>query len=767
VYSPHAQDPASGDADIPADRPAPDLPLSTQALLGHGERTTEAVVDLDAIAANLRIYREQTDVALMAVVKADAYGHGAVPVARAAVAHGASWLGVSFAGEALALRAAGIRAPILTFLHLPDEDTAQALLGDVDLPVSSPGNLEQIAACAEQLGRTAQIHLKIDTGLHRNGSSRADWPALVEAAARLEERGLIHVRGIWSHLVRTLEPEHPVSTAQFDAFDEAIEVAAQAGLRDRIAHIASSATGLVVPRARHQLIRTGSSMYGIETAPGRTFGFVPAMTLRSKVILTRPVGPGEGVSYEHRYKTPEAGTLAVLPLGYADGLPRSASDTGQVWIAGGRRPIAGWITMTSSVADAGPAEVRPGDEVVVFGTGAQGEPTVMDWAAWADTGTHEVLTRLSPFIPRRYLPATAEPAAPAGPHRLRVAVLFGGPGGEYDISCSSGATIVGHLDRSRYAVQPVRISPEGRWIPGPADLPGGAIGPEALLAATPDPAVRAGAGHEQALSVLTAADVVIPALHGPFGEDGTVQALMDVLGVRYVGSGMQASVLGMDKDAAKRILLTNGLKVAEWATLSSRDGEELGAADRERLGLPVFVKPARAGSSVGVSRVSTWEEFGTALATAHKWDEKVLVEQSVVGREMSVAVLEHPDGRIEASAPAETILHPGTRHDFLDYSAKYQDEEAIDVIIPADLDPELTAELKRQSVRAFELLGCRGLARVDFLLRDGVEPVFNEINTFPGFSSHSIYPGLWADAGIPLPQLLDELVEGALGRVRA
>jgi alanine racemase len=769
VYSPHAQDPASqDDARIPGRQPQRDLSITAaaaQLALNHGEHTTEAVVDLDAIAANLRIYREQTDVALMAVVKADGYGHGAVPVARTALAHGAGWLGVSFSGEALALRAAGIRAPILAFMHQPEEDTAQALFGDVDLPVSTPEQLAGIAACAERVGRTAQVHLKVDTGLHRNGASLADWPALTEAAARFEEQGLIHVRALWSHMVRTLEPQHPVSLAQFDAFDEAIAVAAGAGLADRIAHIASSATGLTVPRARHQLIRVGSSMYGVETAPDRKFGFVPAMTLRTKVILTRPVGPGEGVSYEHRYKTTEAGKLAVLPLGYADGLPRNGSDTGQVWIAGARRPIAGWITMTSSVADAGPAEVEVGDEVVVFGTGAQGEPTVVDWAEWAGTGTHEVLTRISPFIPRRYLPVAAEHDERAEEGRLRVVVLFGGPGGEYDISCESGATIVGNLDRSRYAVQPVRISPEGRWIPGPADLPAGKISAQVLLAATPDPAVRAGAGHEEALRVLAAADVVIPALHGPFGEDGTVQALMDVLGVRYVGCGMQASVLGMDKDAAKRVLITNGLRVAEWATLH-RDGEELGAADRERLGLPVFVKPARAGSSVGVSRVAGWDEFETALATAHKWDGKVLVEQSVVGREMSVAVLEHPDGRIEASAPAETILNEG-RHDFLDYSAKYQDEEAIQVLIPADLDPELTAELQRQSVRAFELLGCRGLARVDFLLRDGVEPVFNEINTFPGFSSHSIYPRLWAHAGIPLPQLLDELVDAALARVPA
>ena len=734
----------------------------------HGERQTEAVIDLGAIAANLRTYREHTDVALMAVVKADGYGHGAAQVARTALEHGATWLGVSFPAEALALRAAGIQAPILAFMHLPDEDVSQALLADIDLTVSSQAHLDGIAAYAERLGRTAHIQLKVDTGLHRNGVSSADWPALVEAAARLEQQGLVRVRAIWSHLVRTLEPEHPITLHQLDVFDEALRVAERAGLTDRIAHIASSAAGLVNPPARHSLIRVGSSMYGVETAAGRKFGLIPAMTLRTRVVTTRQVEAGEGVSYEHLYQTPEAGTLAVIPLGYADGLPRSASGKAQVWIAGARRPLAGWITMTSSIADAGRAEVEMGDEVVVFGPGTQGEPTVADWAEWAGTAAHEVLTRIGPLVPRRYLPAVAPDGSSADEGdegRLRIAVLFGGPGGEYDISCASGATIVSYLDRTRYAVQPVRISPEGRWIPGPADWPAGITEPEALLAATPDPAVRTGAGHELALSVLAAADVVIPALHGPFGEDGTVQALMDVLGVRYVGSGMQASVLGMDKDAAKRVLITNGLQVAEWTTLR-RDEEELSAADRERLGLPVFVKPARCGSSVGVSRVKSWEDFEGALAVARKWDDKVLVERSVIGREMSVAVLEHPDGRLEASVPVETVLVEGGR-DFLDYTAKYQDDEAIQILLPASLDPELTAELQRLSIEAFELIGCNSLARVDFLLRDGVEPVFNEINTFPGFSAHSLYPRLWAYGGIPLPKLLDVMIDAVLARVPA
>ena len=210
---------------------------------------------------------------------------------------------------------------------------------------------------------------------------------------------------------------------------------------------------------------------------------------------------------------------------------------------------------------------------------------------------------------------------------------------------------------------------------------------------------------------------------------------------------------------------TSGIEVAEWVVLRKND-QDLTDADRERLGLPAFVKPARCGSSVGVSRVKSWEEFEAALAVARKWDDKVLVERSVIGREMSVAVLEHPDGRLEASAPVETILIEG-RRDFLDYTAKYQDDEAIQIVLPAVLDPEITAELQRLSIKAFELLGCNSLARVDFLLEGGVEPVFNEINTFPGFSSHSLYPRLWVHAGIPVPKLLDLMIDAVLARVPA
>ena len=276
----------------------------------------------------------------------------------------------------------------------------------------------------------------------------------------------------------------------------------------------------------------------------------------------------------------------------------------------------------------------------------------------------------------------------------------------------------------------------------------------------PDPAERAGTDHEVALAALAEADVVIPALHGSFGEDGTVQAFMDAVGACYVGSSVAASVLGMDKDLAKRVLSASGLKVADWVLLRGGD-RELSEAERDRLGLPVFVKPARSGSSLGVSPVRSWEQLPAALAAARAQDGKVLVEEAVTGREVDVAVLEYPDGRVVASAPAEIVLTEG-RREFLDYTAKYHDAQAARVLLPAPLDPELTAELRRQAVQAFTILGCRGLARVDFLVRDGVEPVFNEINTFPGFSPISLYTSMWAHDGVELSAILDALIGTAL-----
>ncbi len=731
-------------------------------------RLAEAIIDLDAIAANTRLVKAHTNAELMAVVTADGYGHGAVQVARTALAHGATWLGVSFTAEALALRAAGIYAPILAWTPLPDEDFAAAVRAEIDLSVSSSAQLDRIAASAERVGRVAEIHLKVDTGLHHDGAQLASWPGLVDAAAELEERGLVHVRGIWSHLAHPEEPDHRTTAVQIEAFDAAVRQAEAGGLDCRILHLANSAAALTAPRTHYDLVRVGSGLYGIEPVVGQSFGLTPAMTLQARVIMTRRVVAGEAVPFGDAfnvYTATEPVNLALLPLGFADGLPRAASGNAQVLIAGARRSVAGRITMNATVVDAGSADAGIGEVAVLFGPGTSDEPTVTQWASWAGTNPQEVLTAVGPRVPRRYVPDVQdieieiEDVSGDESAKRRIIVLFGGPGGEYDVSCASAAVIVGNLDRERYHVQPMRISPDGQWIPGPERWPAGSCTAEELVNATPAPLVHSRLDRMHALELLAAVDVVIPALHGQFGEDGTVQAFMDAIGVCYVGCGMAASALGMDKDAAKRVLSTYGVPVAEWAALR-HDGDHLSDADRERLGLPVFVKPARSGSSVGVSKVTDWDDLDAAVAGARKWDEKVLVEQGVIGREVEVALIQGPDGRLDAAPIVEIALAAG--HELYDYAAKYQDKQASRILLPAPLDPEVTAELVRLAKSAFELLGCRGLARVDFFLRDGVEPVFNEINTFPGFTQTSLYPLMWAEAGVPLPRLLDLLIEGAL-----
>ncbi|MFK0222923.1 alanine racemase [Streptomyces vinaceus] len=735
---------------------AGDLPA-----VGAAERggLSEAVVDLEAIAHNTRVLAAHARGAVMAVVKADGFGHGAVPVARAALAHGAGWLGVTSSAEALVLREAGITAPVLAWMHVPDEDFTPALRERVDLSVSSVTHLRAIAACADTVGAGAVVHLKVDTGLHRNGACAADLPRLLEAAAELQQRGLVHVRGLWSHLIHPDDPAHPATASQIRAFNTATERARAAGLEPELLHLANSAAALAAPETHYDMVRAGLALYGIEPVRDREFGLRPAMTLRGRIIMSRRVEPGEGVGYGHDHTTTEPTALALVPLGYADGLPRSASGRAEIQVGGVRTQVVGRIAMDQCVVDTGAEQVSIGDEAVVFGAGADDEPTAVDWASWAGRTPPEILTGVGTRVPRRYLPARPAPAD-AVPARLRVVVLFGGPGGEHDVSCASAAGIFTHLDRDRYTVRPVRITADGEWVPGAEDLPAGTYLPRDLTGLTPARQVNAWESVQQVMPVLAGADVVLPALHGPFGEDGTVQALLESIGVPYVGNGVAASAIGMDKDTTKRILAGGGLPVADWALLRARGGG-LPASDRERLGLPVFVKPARAGSSIGVARVEGWNDLEAALADAHAWDSKVLVEEAVRGSEVDVAVLEHPDGRLEAGPPLEIEVRGG--QPFFDYQAKYQDK-ATRFTIPARLGPVLTAELQRLAVEVFETLGCSGLIRVDFFLRDGIEPVINEVNTFPGFTTASQYPQIWAAAGLSYPRLLDALIQTALNR---
>jgi alanine racemase len=367
-----------------------------------------AVVHLDAVAHNTALFAGATAAEVMAVVKADGFGHGAVQVATTALASGATWLGVTTCAEALHLRSAGVTAPILSWLHGPYEDFGPALLAGVDLSVSSGAHLRAVAMSAARLGVAAEVHLKVDTGLHRNGTRPEEWRQLVGLARDLEAIGHVRVRGLWSHLVSGTVAAAGTTRSQVRLFDEAVEIARGAGLRPRLRHLANSAATLGAPETHYELVRPGIGLYGVEPDPLRVHGLRGAMTLRARLILVKRVPAGSGVSYEHDYVTTRDSTLALVPLGYADGLPWAAARHAEVSIGGRRYPVAGRIAMDQFVADAGDATPRTGDEVVLFGPGTEGEPTVADWAGWANTVPHEIVTGVGPRVPRHYVPAFAQ-----------------------------------------------------------------------------------------------------------------------------------------------------------------------------------------------------------------------------------------------------------------------------------------------------------------------------------------------------------------------
>ncbi|WP_233604406.1 alanine racemase [Micromonospora sp. HM5-17] len=379
----------------------------------------EAVVDLDAIAHNTRVLAGRTEADLLAVVKADAFGHGFLEVARTALASGARWLGVTSQAEALALRVAGIEAPVLSWLHAPDEDFGPAVAARVDLSVASVAHLDAVVAAAERVGRRADVHLKVDTGLSRNGATEDDWPELVRLAHGQEAAGRVRVRGIWSHLAGSGLPGDPLDGAQLRRFNRALATARRLGLNPEVAHLAGSAALVGRPETHFDLVRPGIALYGVEPLPGRSVGLRPAMTLRSRVILTKRVPAGTGIAYGHDYVAPVATTLALVPVGYADGVPRSAAGRAEVWIGGRRHPVAGRVTMDQIVVDVGDLPVRTGDEVLLFGRGDRGEPTVVDWARWAGTNPHEIFTGIGARVIRRYLPIRSGRRS-GGRERVRV-----------------------------------------------------------------------------------------------------------------------------------------------------------------------------------------------------------------------------------------------------------------------------------------------------------------------------------------------------------
>jgi alanine racemase len=364
---------------------------------------TEAVIDLAAVRGNVAALRARTAAEVMAVVKADAYGHGLLPCARAALAGGASWLGVAVVDEALALREGGVDVPILAWLWTPAETAAvrAALAAGIDLSVSDRWALDAVGEAARALGRTARVHIKIDTGLSRGGSYRTDWPDLVAAAAKAQAAGEVEVVGIWSHLARADEPGHPTNTDQIRAFREGLDVAGAAGLTPQVRHLANSAAVLTLPASHFDLVRPGIAVFGLAPVPG-DYGLTPAMTLRAQVALAKRVAAGEGVSYGHTYTTARETTLALVPLGYADGIPRAASDVAPVAINGRRYRISGRVCMDQIVVDVGDGPVSAGDVAVLFGSGRDGGPTAQEWADVLGTIHYEVVTRVGPRVARVY-----------------------------------------------------------------------------------------------------------------------------------------------------------------------------------------------------------------------------------------------------------------------------------------------------------------------------------------------------------------------------
>lgn len=376
---------------------------------------SEAHVDLDAIAANVGVLRERSGAEVMAVVKADGYGHGLVPAARAALAGGATWLGAAVVEEALALRAAGLTAPVLTWLAAPGEGWDAALAAGVDVSAGAPWLVEEVAAAARRLGRPARLHLEADTGLSRGGATADGWQALLAAARAAEEAGALRVVGVWSHFACSDEPGHPVNAAQLAAFHQRLADVERAGLRPQVRHLANSGGALLIPGAGFDLVRAGIAVYGVsptgEVDP-RDLGLRPAMTLRGRLAHVKRVTAGHGVSYGHSEVLERDTTLGIVPLGYGDGLPRQASSRAEVLVRGRRRRVVGRVCMDQVVVDLGDdvpgVDVGPGDEVLLFGPGDAGEPQAEDWARAAGTIGYEIVTRIGGRVPRTYAGALVD-----------------------------------------------------------------------------------------------------------------------------------------------------------------------------------------------------------------------------------------------------------------------------------------------------------------------------------------------------------------------
>ncbi|WP_110293532.1 alanine racemase [Nocardia tenerifensis] len=365
----------------------------------------ETVVDLDAIAHNVRILRDHAgDAAVMAVVKADGYNHGAVAVGKAALAAGAAELGVTSIDEAVALREAGITAPILSWLNDSSADYAAAIAADIEIGVSTVSQLRAVEAAVRSTGRAATVTLKVDTGLNRNGLSTVEYPqALAELRALVDEQA-VRFRAIFSHLACGDEPEHPTNDLQRDRFLDAIAAAKEHGLEPELVHLANSPATLTRPDLAFDMVRPGIAVYGLSPVPELgDFGLRPAMTFQARVVQIKRVAAGEGISYGHTWIAPRDTTVALIPAGYADGVFRPLSGRFEVWLGGARRPNVGRVCMDQFVVDLGDnaADVREGDVAIMFG-GGDGEPRAEEWAARLDTINYEVVCSPRGRSIRRY-----------------------------------------------------------------------------------------------------------------------------------------------------------------------------------------------------------------------------------------------------------------------------------------------------------------------------------------------------------------------------
>ncbi|MFV0496035.1 alanine racemase [Mycobacterium sp.] len=366
----------------------------------------QAVVDLGAVAHNVAVLREHAGAAqVMAVVKADGYGHGATRVGYAALAAGAAELGVATVEEALALRAGGIADPILAWLHPPGFDFGPALHADVEIAVSSVRQLDELLDAVHRTGVSATVTVKVDTGLNRNGVSGADFPAVLAGLCSAVAEGAIRVRGLMSHLVFADAPDQAINDVQAQRFRDMLAYACEAGVQFEVAHLSNSSATMARPDLAFDLVRPGIAVYGLSPVPRLgNMGLIPAMTVKCPVALIKSIKAGEGVSYGHTWIAERDTNIALLPIGYADGVIRSLGNRLEVLINGRRRRGVGRICMDQFVVDLGPGkpDVSEGDDAILFGPGTHGEPTAQDWADLAGTIHYEVVTGIRGRIVRSY-----------------------------------------------------------------------------------------------------------------------------------------------------------------------------------------------------------------------------------------------------------------------------------------------------------------------------------------------------------------------------